>query len=161
MTNQLLNFANEYIDFYIDGKKVKIPYCIVTQKNDTKSSYTMARTDKYSNYAGKGNTDQIKKTLLNAAKNKHFDLISRKPEEITKFMISEGIGIDCSGFVFNILDKFLRTTHHISLNRLILRYPKILGRIELLMFGMNRVRRSSAAILTNDLNTIKIEKIKR
>ena len=160
MTNLLLKFAQEYINFSIEGKKVNIPYCIVSQKKERKPSYAMARTGKYSNYAGKGSPEQIRTALLSAAKKKPFDLTARGPEEITAFMIHEGIGIDCSGFVYNVLDTYLRATRDSSLDRLILRYPGILGGIERLLLSRDRVRRSSAATLTSDLNTTIIEKVK-
>ncbi len=155
-----MNIANQYINFQVEGKQVKIPYCIVEQLGEKKYSYTMGRTDRYRNYAGKGTPEEIKKALYDSARKKSFDLKKGQSDEISRFMIKEGIGIDCSGFVYNILDSYLRQTKNISLDQLILRYYGVFGLLERLILKKNRVRRSSAATLTNSLNTIKIEKAK-
>lgn len=160
MTNLFLKFANEYIDFRVEDKKVQIPYCMVMQPGEIKHSYTMARVDKYSNFAGKGSVEQIKQALHKEAKKNNFDLNKASSEEITQFMIEKGIGIDCSGLVYNCLDKYLRQVKGISLSRFIYRYPGLLGKIERFLLNYYRIRRISAATLTNNLNTIKIEKAK-
>lgn len=157
--NLFYKLAKEYIDFEVMGKKVVMPYCIVDVPYD-RSKHPMGRTDKFHNYAGKGTPQQIYKVLIKTAKRKTFNLQRAKPEEITQFMIDNGIGIDCSGFVYNILNAYLQQEKHTSLAKYIYRYPGILGKLENFLLRKNRIRRSSATTLTSELNTIKIEKTK-
>lgn len=159
MNNLFYQLASEYIDFEIAGKKILMPYCIVDLPYD-RTKHPMGRTDKSHNYAGKGTPKQIEEVLVETAKRKAFDLQKAKPQEITRFMIYHGIGIDCSGFVYNILDTYLKRTKQVSLAKYIYRYPGIVGKLENLLLRKNRVRRSSAETLTNSLNTITIDKVK-
>lgn len=158
MTNLLYDIANEYVHFELQGKIIKIPYCIVKfEDDDTRTP--MARTSKDRNYAGKGTVDQIRSALVNTAFKEKFNLEKSSPEKITQFMITQGIGIDCSGFVYNVLDAYLKKEKNISLANILLRYPGILGKVERFFFKNNRVRRISAATLTSDLNTKLIKSV--
>lgn len=157
-SSSLYEIADKYVHFQVEGKIVQIPYCIVRFEYD-KTPKPMARTTRYKNYAGKGTVDQIRKALIESASREKFNLKKATSNEITKFMITQGIGIDCSGFVFNILDQFLKANKKISLTNILLRYPGFKGRLERLLLQKNRVRRINAATLTNNLNTIKIEKV--
>jgi hypothetical protein len=159
MSSLLFDLVNEYIDFKVEGKIVQIPYCIVKQSWEKKHPYDMGRTTKDVNYAGKGTPPQIKECLYKTAKQKQFDLRHATSNQITDFMVKQGIGIDCSGYVYNILDKYLQKTKRVSLARYLLRYPGMVGRIERLLFSKNRVRLINGTALTSDLNTIKINKI--
>jgi len=160
MSSLLKSIANEYLNFQVKGKKVNIPYCIVKPPNEKYEQYHMGRTDKYLNYAGKGTPEQIKKSLLIAAKKRNFDLDKASAERIAEFMEKEGIGIDCSGYVYNILNAYLKKAKGVFLGQNILRYPGLLGKIERFLLQKNRVRRVSGTTLTSNLNTIKIYKVK-
>lgn len=163
MDSLLYSFANEYISFEIAGKIINVPYSIT---KEGMAQYAIGddssggQTDKYANYGGKGTPEQIRNIVIQTAEKDKFDLQKAKPEEIIDFMIEHGIGVDCSGFVYNVLNLYLKKTKNKSLDTLILRYKGIAGILERFLLQYNRVRRSSAATLTNDLNTVKIEAIK-
>ncbi len=161
--NTLYQLANEYINFEIEGKKVRIPYAIVEKAIDKygigKITNT-STTSRFENYAGKGTPKQIRKTLITKAEKEKFNLTTTTSDQLYKFMESHGIGIDCSGFVYNVLDGYLRKEKNKSLDSLILRFPGLLGKVEHFLLQKNRVRRCNAETLTNDLNTLKIEKVK-
>lgn len=161
--NLLYQLANEYVNFEIEGKKVRIPYAIVSyaiKKYGVGDDIHAATTGKFENYAGKGTPKQIREVLLSAARKEKFNVSKATSEEIYTFMESHGIGIDCSGFVYNILNGYLRKEKHKSLDTIILRYSGMLGKIERFVLKTNRVRRSNANTLTSNLNTVKIEKVK-
>jgi hypothetical protein len=162
MNNLFYKLADEYIHFEIAGKTINVPYSISTEgeKRAIGELSSAGVTGRFANYGGKGTPKQIRELVLKTAKKENFNLHKAKPEEIIQFMISQGIGVDCSGFVYYILDQYLKKEKHKSLNTLILRYPGLVGKIERFLLQNNRVRRSSAATLTNDLNTVKIEKAK-
>ncbi len=163
MSNTLYHLANDYINFAIEGKKVRIPYAIerhAIKKYGIGSSADVPTTGRFENFAGKGTTEQIRDALIKTAKKEKFNLSSATTAQIYKFMESHGIGIDCSGFVYNVLDGYLQKERRKSLDTLILRYSGLFGKTERFLLQKNRVRRTSAETLTNDLNTIRIEKVK-
>jgi len=159
MNNLFYQLANEYVNFEIGGKKIMMPYCIVDVPYD-RAKHKMGRTDRFHNFAGKGTPEQIRKLTIKTAKTKKFNLEAASKQEIIQFMVDNGIGIDCSGFVYNILDAYIRKVKKTSLANYVYRQSGLLGKVENLLLRKNRVRRISAATLTNELNTIKIEKVK-
>lgn len=162
MRSIFYSLADEYIHLQIAGKEISVPYSI-SKEGESRAIGELSSagvTDRFANYGGKGTPLQIKELVLDAAKKENFDLHKATSEEIVQFMIKQGIGVDCSGFVYYILDQYLRKEKHKTLDTIILRFSGILGKIERFLLQKNRVRRSSAATLTSDLNTIKIEKVK-
>lgn len=161
MSNVISQRVNEYAHFRIAGKEITIPYVIaeeaITKHHITTHTYT---TKRFENYGAKGTPTQIRKVLLATAKKYHFDLGKADPKEITRFMEEKGIGIDCSGFVYYVLDGYLQKEKKLQLKNILLRYPGILGKIERFLLQYNRVRRISVATFTNELNSVKIEKAK-
>jgi len=162
MKNSLYQFAHEYIYFEIVGKIITVPYSISKEgeKRAIGELSSAGVTDRFANYGGKGTPKQIRELILNAAAKEHFNLQKATAKDIEDFMIQQGIGVDCSGFVYHVLDQYLKKEKKKSLDTLILRYPGVIGKIERFILQTNRVRRTSAATLTNDLNTIRIEKVK-
>jgi len=162
MNTILYQLADEYVHFEIEGKIISVPYSISKEgkKRAIGELSSAGVTGRFANFGGKGSPQQIKQLVLGAAKKESFFIKKATEEEFLKFMIDHGIGVDCSGFVYNILDQYLRTTKKISLDTIILRYPGIFGKIERFLLQKNRIRRSSAATLTSDLNTVKIVKVK-
>jgi len=162
MKNLLYKLADEYVHFEINGKLINIPYSISKEGNKRAIGELSSAgvTGRFANFGGKGSPKQIKQLVLKAARNESFIIKDATEEELVKFMIDHGIGVDCSGFVYNILDQYLRNTKKISLDTIILRYPGIVGKIERFLLQKNRIRRTSASTLTSDLNTIKVLKVK-
>jgi hypothetical protein len=160
MTNLLRAIADEYIDFHVANKRVNIPYCIVGKGGGKRVPPQAGRTTRYSHFAAKGTPEQIRQTLCAAAKTKGFDLRNHSPAEITQFMLEEGIGIDCSGFVYNVLEKYLREARGIELSKHLLRFPGIIGHIERFLLQRNRVRRINAITLSGSLNATPVDKVR-
>jgi hypothetical protein len=156
----LPQFVREYTDFSFEGKKVKVPYCIVAQLGDSYDSQKVTRTSRFKHYAGKGNPEEIKKSTIEAAARDDFNLKNASSREIHQFMLNNGIGIDCSGFVYNVLDRYLWESQRQHLGRYIRLFPGIKGKLEQLLFSYKRIRRCSAKTLTSDLNTIEITRVK-
>jgi hypothetical protein len=140
---------------------VSVPYTISTEgKSRAIGELSSAGvTDRFANYGGKATPQQVKHLVYAAARKNHFDLEKASAQEIVSFMITKGIGVDCSGFVYYILDQYLRRKKRQTLDSLILRYPGMWGKIERFLLQQNRVRRTSAATLTSDLNTIPIKRV--
>jgi len=162
MRNNLYQFADKYIHFEIGGKIINVPYSISTEgeKRAIEELSSAGVTGRFSSYGGKGTPEQIKKLVFDATRKEKFDLKNATSKEIITFMIKKGIRVDCSGFVYYVLDQYLKKEKHTSLDSLILRYSGMQGKIERFLLQKNRVRHSSASTLTNNLNSIKIEKVK-
>ena len=150
----------EYTHFSVAGKRVKIPYCIVKQSGETHDPTTTTRTTRFRQYSGKGTPEEIRTCLLLTAAKKHFDVVSASSAQIHQFMLENGIGIDCSGFVYNVLDRYLRKSGEKSLGQHIVLYPGLKGKLEQMIFSQKRVRQCSAMTLTSDLNTIPISNVR-
>jgi hypothetical protein len=57
----------------------------------------------YGWYRGKGSPKQIEQSVLEIAEIKNVDLNTSSSEGVREFMRSVGLGVDCSGFVYNTL----------------------------------------------------------
>lgn len=157
MKASLTKFVEAYTKFTVGDKAVAIPYSIAAIQPIPKQSYDMGRTSRFNHYGAKGSPDQVSRALGQAARQHQFSLSEAKPNEITEFMIKHGIGVDCSGFVYNVLDGWLRANAYPPLNRQILRTKGLKGKLEQYVLGWRWVRRAGAATLTSPLNTIKIQ----
>jgi hypothetical protein len=162
MSTILYNLADEYINFEIEGKIISMPYSISKEgeKRAIGELSSAGVTGRFANFGGKGTPQQIKQLVLKATKKDSFNIKKANDKELVDFMINHGIGVDCSGFVYNILNYYLIKTKKVNLDNIILRYPGIIGKVERFLLQKNRIRRSSAATLTSNLNTIKILKVK-
>ena len=84
----------EYSKFILSvyGKKVAIPYRINIPP------------DPHPKRQGKSSPQDILKQLKEDALTQSFDLKSASIEQIQQFMIQNKLGLDCSGFVYRMLD---------------------------------------------------------
>lgn len=89
----LQKLFHEYIHLPLGGKEIVCPYWM----NDLKEGI-------YGPFGGKGLPEQIVEATENAAKPKGVDLAKMSEREVLDFMEQERIGVDCSGFVFWMLD---------------------------------------------------------
>lgn len=125
------------LDFY--SKKVVCPYFINIKKtNDLRS------------LVGKGTAQEIMDEVKIWAKVMKFDLEMSSENEIRKFMLDKGIGIDCSGYVTYILNEELKFRGLPSISKL-LKYKDVslLFKIKLLFREIQNV---SAELLTSTDN---------
>jgi len=92
-SSALRSLLNEYISLPLGGKKIRCPYWV-----------NRIRLGRIGPYGGKGTPTQIIEASNNCAKKEkvNFDILSEK--EIINFLVKNRIGIDCSGFVFWMLD---------------------------------------------------------
>jgi len=94
--------AKKIIDWYanlnIGNKKVTCPYY---------RNIPHVRAELRS-LVGKGTPDEIETETVIFSKLRGFSLTKHSIPEIREFMRSQGIGIDCSGFVSHIYDSWLR-----------------------------------------------------
>jgi len=134
----------EYLDQYLNleivpGKRVRVPYWL--------NKYGAGDLQRIQGpFGGKGTPNEIKKATLEKAKTLGVNPSEMPPSEIKKFMKENRIGVDCSGFVFHILN-FIKPGFWKTLKMAPGRSP-------------NPARRFNAAALSSPDNSIKVGKTK-
>lgn len=88
LPNQVRDFMNKYFCLNINEKRISTPYFINKKLRILRAPL----------FTGKGDPYSIEKYVSQFLSNKILN-----KEQIKDWMISQGIGIDCSGFVYNIL----------------------------------------------------------
>lgn len=133
-------FLSSYFSLEIvAGKKVRIPYW----RNRLKLK-GLRRIQ--GPFGGKGTPTEIKKATLEKARKASLDLKNLSSAEISRFMKQKKIGLDCSGFAFQVLN-FLFPGFWKGLK-------KAPGK------SSNPVRRFNAWALTSKENTSAVRKVK-
>lgn len=131
MQNDYSRFLKEAYEKYLlalGGKKVPAPYRInIPYQADPK---------KY----GKSSPEELVENTKQAAGEQGFDLEKATTEEIQGFMYQNMLGIDCSGFVYHLLDYLLKNIDKIGMEEI----------------GFPRVSRTNVEVLTSDEFTDKI-----
>ena len=98
LPDQVLDLAKKYFELPLGGKKVRCPYFMNLKKQRAGLRVMV----------GKGSSEEIVHEVKVWAQLKGFNLEKSSEAEIRKFMMSLGIGIDCSGYVVYLLDKWLQ-----------------------------------------------------
>ncbi len=144
MTEKLPHEVNQFIGKYFNldilGTKVRSPY----YRNVKRVRAGL------SSLIGKGTPEEITEETIIYAKLRDFYFTDKSEKEIRKFMESQGIGIDCSGFITQILNYWLRFSlergiyHHMN-------YPSGNLRAKLAR-RLRVVENIGANLLTSQLN---------
>ena len=98
----LYQTLKDYLSLEIAGKKVAIPYFI--EKRGKKNFFVP--------FSGKGKPESLKNTVIFFALKEGVDLALLSQKELEEFLVKHRIGIDCSGFVYNLLDTSLKKIGH-------------------------------------------------
>jgi hypothetical protein len=128
--------VDSYVHFSFDERLIKVPYCLVHSRFQ------------FWNTKGKGNPKQLRNQLSKAALKEGVVLSLLSESEITRFMRKNNIGIECSGFVYQVLDAALRDTGELPLHHCFHRSERA-DILNLLLFRINPQRRISADMLTD------------
>ncbi|MEP7103676.1 MAG: amidase domain-containing protein [Candidatus Dojkabacteria bacterium] len=135
---------DSYINLDLGGKKIVTPYYINSKKG--KDLRAMV---------GKGTPEEIvmEARILEKIKGVSFDQMSEK--EVKQFLIDRGIGIDCSGFVVQVLDSiYLETKRKHVWRALKIPDKSIYAKIRYLL---RPVENLGADTITGHENTIEIK----
>lgn len=133
------NFLDQFFALeIIPGKKVRIPYW--------RNKFFKSRGRIQGSFGGKGTPAQIKQATLKKARQTRIDLNKMTPFQIRSFMRQKRIGLDCSGFAFQVLN-FLKPGFYKGLK-------KARG------ISPNPIRRFNTKVLTSDQNSQPVKKTK-
>lgn len=94
-------------------------------------------------FQGKSSPEVILAKTKELAKQANFDLNSASVEQIRQFMIAHKLGLDCSGFIYRMLDYLALAIYHKPLTEL----------------GFDHVGRTNIAKLTESTQAIKIDQL--
>lgn len=127
----------EYTHLNLGGKKIHCPYWS-----------NQPPTLSYGPYKGKGTPTQIVKATIKLAQKHNLDLNRLSSSDIKKFMENCQIGVDCSGFVYHMLDVLAKERGKKGIFNFV---EGIKGR---------GVRKVNAFCLTNDKNSQEIKTVR-
>lgn len=133
----LENLLYQYTHLPIGGKEIRCPYW--------RNRLSLAITGPF---GGKGKPEQIVEATESAAKKAGINLGRMNEEDILSFMKRKKIGVDCSGFVFRMLDALDREKGGNGIADNIPHFPGTLAQ-----------RQASAEKLTSKNLSVPIEKI--
>ena len=103
---------------------------------------------------GKGSPEEIVTEVKVWAQLKGFDLAKMDEKQIREFMKERRIGIDCSGMLYHMYDRWLKASRHKGLyHHIKFPYKSPLGRLKLRLRPAENI---GANLLTSELNTDKI-----
>jgi len=138
MAGKLKKFLRDFLALEIvPGKKVRLPYW--------RNKRLVGGRWQQGPEGGKGTPAQLRRITLEKARQAGLDLTKMKASQIRKFMRQKRIGLDCSGFAFQVL-QFLFPGFWRGLK-------KAPGR------SKNPRRRFNAAALTSPANTVRVDKV--
>lgn len=147
ISRKLREQVDEYVNFEYEGRKIRLPYVL------DQARWRFWRS------SGKGTAIQVKCEMEKGKRKKGIDFVKMSDLEIIRWLRENKIGIECSGFVYNVLDPVVKAKTGQPLAKILLRYPGLLGLLDRLILQYQRRRRISADVLTNDLNTVAIDAV--
>lgn len=133
--SKILKEAYEQFLLPLGRKRVPTPY----RMNDLGSLQKLGPE-----FQGKSSPEVLVKTTKKLAKEQNFDLNKATVSEIRDFMVKNKLGIDCSGFIYRVLNHLVQ---------------KIKGK-PLTAFGFDHVGRTNVVKLTSNKMSIKISTFK-
>ncbi len=134
----------EYRNIKIHNKRISTPYYINTKK----------KRNELRSLAGKGTPEEIQEETLIFGKLRGIDFNDLNNEQIREFMMKENIGIDCSGFVSHVFDKWLKKLNNGGIKKHI-KFENI-SLYRKLVVLIRPIENMSVKVLTNKLNAEKI-----
>lgn len=144
--------TQKIIDAYLqldfgDGRRIPCPYFI---------NRPPRRRGSLAVLVGKGRPDEIIEEVFAIARRKRMDVCAMDADDIRRYMLEWGIGIDCSGFVSRVLAEMVCETHAESLFRS-LKPPS--GLFRRIAFRLNPAKNISVADLASDQNSIVVANV--
>lgn len=147
LNNEIQRLIENYFKLTIGGKEIVCPYFI--NKKSVRGNLRVM--------AGKGSPEEIELESKIWAKVRDFDLNNATTEEVRAFLQQEKIGIDCSGFIAQILSTYMKETNQGKL------VSKLKFEQNNLFMSLRRklrpIENIGAKTLTSELNCEKIDNL--
>ncbi|MFH1946833.1 MAG: hypothetical protein ABIJ23_01590 [Candidatus Magasanikbacteria bacterium] len=152
LTKEALSVIESYKNLSIGNCKILCPYF-----NNRRSGVRGALRV----LIGKGTPQEIEEEAVLFALREKIDLKKLNEQDLKKFLVDHNLGIDCSGFVYHVLDAELKAQNKGGLKKYLKR-PCIKNLIRKLISKLRPVENTGVATFNNDINTgeIKLSDIK-
>lgn len=108
LSESALNVINQYKNFHVENAICPIPYF---------NNKTTARRAGLRAEVGKGSPKDLYEEVIQRAFEQKINYKSFDSENLKKFLVDNNIGIDCSGFVYYILDEESRNRNKGGLDK--------------------------------------------
>ncbi|MBT4121137.1 MAG: hypothetical protein HOA57_03460 [Candidatus Magasanikbacteria bacterium] len=142
LSKQALQVIENYRNLSIGKNKILCPYF-----NNRRSGVRGALRV----LIGKGSPKDIEEETLLFALREKVDLDNLNSEKSKKFLVDHNLGIDCSGFIYHILDAELgNLKKH-------LKHPWIKNPLRKLIAKLRIVENTGVSTFNNDVNTAKVK----
>lgn len=141
-----VNIINQYQALEIEGKKIACPYF-----RNVKRIRGELRV-----LAGKGTPQELIDETRIFAKLRGVDLGQLNETEIRQFMITQGLGVDCSGFVMHVLNEMLKANNHLGMWKYLSLKP-ITNWGAKILYPFKYAQLTDSFALTSEHNATKIE----
>ncbi|MBT3538908.1 hypothetical protein HOF40_00735 [Candidatus Parcubacteria bacterium] len=147
LSQTTLDLIDQFLNLTFNGKKVSTPYF----NNRRAGSRGALRVS-----VGKGSIEDIREELKILSLREKVDLRDLDEEIIKRFIVNHKIGIDCSGFVYYILDTELQAQNKGHLKKH-LKFPHVKNPLRKLLTKLRPVENCSVKTLAHEMNSTKIE----
>jgi|GEM_PF-5021770 len=136
-----------YTNFEVSGKPVQIPYFL----------YPKNRRWRFWEYTSKESVAKLRRLLERLATGEGFDLTTAPSSAIEEFMQKHWLGVDCSGFAYQVLNPLVREKTGRGIRASLLRSPTWYGSLERTILAWRWQMRIGAKHLSSDWNSRPVE----
>ncbi len=143
LSKAALHIIDQYLHFRIGNAVASVPYF----NNKTVKARMTLRAK-----VGKGSPDDIKDELQSIIVKQHIAPTALADEALKKLLVDNGLGVDCSGFAYYILDAESKATGNGHLNRRI-HFINSYGPIGKMMCYLRPAENCNVKTLASDNNT--------
>ncbi|MBD3311317.1 MAG: hypothetical protein GF349_02330 [Candidatus Magasanikbacteria bacterium] len=152
LSKPALKVIQDYLKLPFKNKDVSCPY-FNNRKTNVRAALRVL--------IGKGSVKDIMEETKIISLREKVDLRNWNNEEIKKFLVDHNLGIDCSGFVYYVLDRELKAQRKGGIKKHI-KFPNIKNPIRKLIAKIRTVENTGVKTLSHEANskTVEIKQVK-
>lgn len=147
LSQPALKMIQDYLHLSFAHKNVRTPY-FNNRRSQVRGALRVL--------IGKGTPQDIVDEARIFSMKEKIDLEKLSDEELTQYLINHNLGVDCSGFVYHILDAQLHATHRKSLKQ-ILHFPHAKNFIRKMLVKMRPVENCGVSTFAHEKNSSPVE----
>jgi len=146
-TTILQTTINHYLNLKIADKTVTCPY-FNNRHNQIRGALAVL--------IGKGSPKDIEEEVQIISLKERMDLNNLPAEKIKEFLVENNLGVDCSGFVYHILDALTQDAKHKKLKQII-HFPLAKSVVRKMIAKLRPAENCGVTTLAHESNSKKIE----
>lgn len=147
LSGPALKIINDYLHLPFSEQEVNCPYLNNRHTNIRAGLRALV---------GKGSTEDIIEEAMIISLQEKIDLKKLDNEQLKKFLIGSGLGVDCSGFFYHVMDAELRARGLGPIRRY-LKFPYIKNPLRRLLAIFRPAEHAGARTLGHSLNAVEIK----